>query len=41
MFIILGLLEIVWVLIWNRTFSNLPEENKYATIEELAIIRSN
>lgn len=41
MFIALGCAGIIWVIIWSKTFTNLPEDNKYVTEEELAIIRSD
>lgn len=40
MFIILGLLGLVWLIFWNRTFTNLPEDNAKVSPEELSVIRS-
>ncbi|WP_035453565.1 MFS transporter [Alicyclobacillus herbarius] len=39
-FIILGVLGIIWVLIWARVFTNKPEQHPKVTQEELAVIRS-
>lgn len=40
MFIILGSLGIVWVIIWARMFTDLPEQNPKVSKEELERIRS-
>ncbi|MGG1558083.1 MFS transporter [Geobacillus thermoleovorans] len=40
MFIILGLIGIVWVIIWNKVFTNFPEDHPKVSKEELAEIRS-
>lgn len=40
MFVILGVIGIIWVLIWNKVFTNLPEEHPRVSKEELAEIRS-
>ncbi|MBG0738550.1 MFS transporter [Paeniglutamicibacter antarcticus] len=40
MFIILGLLGLVWLIFWRRVFTNLPEENPKVSPEELSVIRS-
>lgn len=39
-FIILGFLGLIWVTIWSKVFTNLPENHPKVTKEELAIIRS-
>nr|WP_232732319.1 MFS transporter [Bacillus sp. mrc49] len=39
-FVILGLLGIIWVVIWNKVFTNLPEEHPRVTKAELEGIRS-
>lgn len=41
MFFFLGGVGIVWCLIWYKMFTDLPEQNKYVTKEELALIRSD
>lgn len=40
LFIILGCLGLVWVLVWRKMFTNLPEDHPKVTREELAEIRS-
>ncbi|MEK3646428.1 MFS transporter [Aeribacillus sp. FSL M8-0235] len=40
MFIILGLIGIVWVIIWNKVFTNFPEDHPKVSKEELEEIRS-
>jgi sugar phosphate permease len=40
MFIILGLIGIIWVIIWNKVFTNFPEDHPKVSKEELAEIRS-
>lgn len=40
MFILLGSLGIVWVIIWSKMFTNLPEEHPKVSKEELEKIRS-
>ncbi|WP_153733280.1 MFS transporter [Sporosarcina obsidiansis] len=40
MFIILGGLGIVWVIIWSKMFTDLPEQNPKVSKEELKKIRS-
>ena len=40
MFIILGLLGLVWLIFWRRVFTNLPEDNPKVSPDELAVIRS-
>jgi sugar phosphate permease len=40
MFILLGSLGIVWVIIWSRMFTNLPEDHPKVSKEELEKIRS-
>lgn len=40
MFIILGSLGIIWVIIWSRMFTDLPEQNPKVSKEELEKIRS-
>ena len=39
-FVILGLLGLIWVTVWSRVFTNLPENHSKVTKDELAIIRS-
>lgn len=39
MFIVLGILGLLWVIIWNKVFTNLPENHPKVTKEELAVIR--
>jgi len=39
-FILLGFLGLIWVVVWSKVFTNLPEENSKVSKEELAIIRS-
>ena len=39
-FILLGALGLIWVVVWSKIFTNLPEENSKVSKEELAIIRS-
>lgn len=41
MFVILGVIGIVWAIVWNRVFTNLPEDNPRVSKEELAEIRSS
>ena len=40
MFIILGVLGLIWVIIWNKMFTDMPEDHPKVTQEELAKIRS-
>lgn len=40
MFIILGLLGLLWLVFWRRIFTNLPEDNPRVSAEEVAVIRS-
>lgn len=40
MFVILGLLGLIWLLFWRRVFTNLPEDNAKVSPEELRVIRS-
>ncbi|MCI2061945.1 MAG: MFS transporter [Eubacteriaceae bacterium] len=40
-FIFLGAIGLVWVLIWSKIFTDIPEQNKHVSEEELAEIRSN
>jgi len=40
MFIILGVIGIIWVIIWAKVFTNLPEDHPKVSKEELAEIRS-
>ncbi|MFM1654832.1 MFS transporter [Brevibacillus sp. B_LB10_24] len=40
MFIILGLVGLVWVIIWRKMFTDLPEHHPKVSPEELAEIRS-
>ncbi|WP_068674942.1 MFS transporter [Oceanobacillus sp. Castelsardo] len=40
MFIILGSLGIIWVIIWSKMFTDLPEQNPKVSKEELQKIRS-
>ncbi|PAL03263.1 MFS transporter [Peribacillus simplex] len=40
MFILLGSLGILWVIIWSKMFTNLPEEHPKVSKEELEKIRS-
>jgi sugar phosphate permease len=40
MFIVLGILGIIWALIWTKIFTNYPEDNPRVSKEELAEIRS-
>lgn len=39
-FILLGCLGLIWVIIWSRVFTNMPEDHPKVSKEELAIIRS-
>ncbi|WP_407310230.1 MFS transporter [Desulfosporosinus sp. SB140] len=39
-FILLGCLGLIWVTIWSKIFTNLPENHPNVTKDELAIIRS-
>lgn len=39
-FVILGCLGLIWVTVWSRVFTNLPENHSKVTKDELAIIRS-
>lgn len=40
MFILLGTLGLIWVIIWSKMFTDLPEQHKKVTKEELEKIRS-
>lgn len=40
LFIVLGALGLIWVFVWRRMFTDLPEDNPRVTPEELAEIRS-
>lgn len=40
MFVILGAVGFVWVLIWRRTFTDLPEDNPRVSSREIETIRS-
>ncbi|MCL6593947.1 MAG: MFS transporter, partial [Alicyclobacillus sp.] len=40
-FVVLGLLGILWVLVWNRVFTDKPEEHPRVSRGELAEIRSS
>ncbi|WP_078409027.1 MFS transporter [Priestia abyssalis] len=40
MFIILGVIGMIWVVIWSKVFQNLPEDHPKVSKEELDIIRS-
>ncbi len=40
MFIILGLIGLVWVIVWRKMFTDLPEHHPKVSPEELAEIRS-
>ncbi|GAB7386452.1 MFS transporter [Bacillaceae bacterium] len=40
MFIILGAIGILWVIVWAKVFTNLPEDHPKVSREELAEIRS-
>ncbi len=40
MFILLGSLGLIWVIIWSKMFTDLPEQHKKVTKEELEKIRS-
>lgn len=39
-FILLGILGIIWVIFWSKMFKNMPEEHPKVSKEELAKIRS-
>ncbi|MFF2853563.1 MFS transporter [Peribacillus sp. NPDC058002] len=39
MFIILGVAGLIWIVIWNKVFTNMPEEHPNVSKEELSIIR--
>jgi sugar phosphate permease len=39
-FVLLGLLGLIWVIVWSRVFTNLPENHPKVSKDELAIIRS-
>lgn len=39
-FVILGLLGFIWVVIWNKVFTNLPEDHPRVSKTELEEIRS-
>ncbi|WP_027415864.1 MFS transporter [Aneurinibacillus terranovensis] len=41
MFVILGVIGLIWVLVWGKLFTNLPEEHPSVSREELAEIRSS
>ncbi|TYD00738.1 MFS transporter [Arthrobacter echini] len=40
MFVILGVIGLVWLIFWRRMFTDLPEDNPRVSAEELALIRS-
>jgi sugar phosphate permease len=39
-FIILGILGLIWVVVWSKVFTNKPEDHPKVSAEELAVIRS-
>jgi sugar phosphate permease len=41
MYIILGVVGILWAIVWNKIFTSLPEDNPRVSKEELAEIRSD
>ncbi|MFB4213099.1 MFS transporter [Shouchella sp. JSM 1781072] len=41
MFISLGVIGLIWVVVWNKLFTDMPEDNRFVTKEELAIIRKD
>lgn len=40
LFVILGLLGLVWIIIWYKVFTDYPEDNKHVSQEEIESIRS-
>jgi sugar phosphate permease len=40
MFILLGAIGLVWVMVWSKVFTDMPEDNRKVSKEELARIRS-
>jgi sugar phosphate permease len=40
MFVILGVIGIIWVIVWAKVFTNLPEQHPKVSKEEMAEIRS-
>ncbi len=40
-FVLLGILGIIWIIIWSKIFTNKPEENPRVTKGELELIRSD
>jgi sugar phosphate permease len=40
-FVILGVLGLLWVVIWSRVFTNRPEEHPKVSQDEVALIRSS
>ena len=40
LFILLGILGLIWVVIWSMVFTDYPEDNKRISEEELQSIRS-
>lgn len=40
LFVILGLLGLVWLVVWRRVFTNMPEDNPRVSAEEVRRIRS-
>jgi MFS transporter, ACS family, hexuronate transporter len=40
LFVILGVLGFVWLIVWRRIFTDLPEDNPRVSAEELGTIRS-
>ena len=41
MFVALGVIGLVWALVWSRMFKNYPEDHPRVTKEELAVIRES
>ncbi|MEM5396907.1 MFS transporter [Staphylococcus gallinarum] len=40
LFVLLGLIGLVWIIIWYKVFTDYPEDNKHVSKEELTAIRS-
>ncbi|MCD8901036.1 MFS transporter [Staphylococcus gallinarum] len=40
LFVLLGLIGLIWIIIWYKVFTDYPEDNKHVSKEELTAIRS-
>ncbi|RIP37088.1 MFS transporter [Staphylococcus gallinarum] len=40
LFVLLGLIGLIWIIIWYKVFTDYPEDNKHVSEEELSAIRS-